>query len=59
MHPPLPGDKSAAFIGLVAGAVSIFVVVYAIVLLTNRKFEAHSAAPHAPAPPGATAPAPH
>jgi hypothetical protein len=59
MHPPLPGDKSAAFIGLVAGAVSILVVVYAIVLLTNRKFEAHSAAPHTPPAAGASAPAPH
>ncbi|MFN2567792.1 MAG: hypothetical protein ABR499_22590 [Gemmatimonadaceae bacterium] len=73
MHPPLPGDKSAGFIGLIAGAVSIFIVVYAIVLLTNRKFESHGrAAAHPPAagapatgapaagqPAGATAPAPH
>ena len=36
MHPPLPGDKSAGFIGLAAGTVSIFVIVYAIVLLTTK-----------------------
>ena len=59
MHPPLPGDKPAGFIGLAAGAVSIFVIVYAIVLLTNKKFEGHRAAgaQHSPAP-AATAPAP-
>jgi hypothetical protein len=59
MHPPLPGDKSAGFIGLVAGSISILIVVYAIVLLTNRKFEGHAAAPasgqHAPPAAGATA----
>jgi hypothetical protein len=60
MHPPLPGDKAAGFIGLVAGAVSILIVVYAIVLLTNKKFEGHGAAPAAGqhAPPAAAAPAP-
>jgi predicted cobalt transporter CbtA len=56
MHPPLPGDKSAAFIGLAAGAVSILVTVYVIVWLTNRSFESHAAAPHAPAPAAAPAP---
>ena len=60
MHPPLPGDKRAAFIGLVAAAVSILVVVYAIVLLTNRAFEGHAPAPAAATPAGATAAAqPH
>jgi hypothetical protein len=61
MHPPLPGDKSAGFIGLVAGAVSILIVVYAIVLLTNRSFEGHAAAApgqHAPPAAGQAAPSP-
>ncbi len=61
MHPPLPGDKPAGFIGLVAGALSIFVVIYTIVLLTNKKFEGHRAAgaQHSPPAAGAPAPAPH
>jgi hypothetical protein len=61
MHPPLPGDKSAGFIGLVAGAVSIFIVVYAIALLTARSFAGHggpAGGQHAPAAPGQAAPAP-
>ncbi len=60
MHPPLPGDKRAGFIGLIATAVSILIVVVAIVLLTNRAFEGHGpaagGAARAPAP-GGTAPA--
>jgi len=59
MHPPLPGDKSAGFIGLVAGSISILIIVYIVVLLTNRKFEGHAAGPAAGqhAPPAAGAPA--
>jgi hypothetical protein len=61
MHPPLPEDKKAGYIGLIAGLLSILVTVVVIVELTNRKFESHAAAPHAPPAAGApaSAPAPH
>jgi hypothetical protein len=35
------GDKRAAFVGLIAGAIGIFAVLYAITMLTNKKFEGH------------------
>jgi hypothetical protein len=58
MAHPLPEDKRAGYIGLVAGLVSIIITVVAIVELTNRAFESHAAAPHGPPPPGATQPGP-
>jgi hypothetical protein len=58
MHPPLPEDKRAGYIGLIAGLVSIVITVVVIVELTNRKFDSHAAAPHGPPPAGAPAPAP-
>lgn len=33
-----PEDKKAAITGMIITAVSLFVIAYAIVLLTNRKF---------------------
>jgi hypothetical protein len=48
-------DMRAAFTGLIAGAIVLLLVVTGIVMLTNRKFEGHEAAPagaHAPAAPG-------
>jgi hypothetical protein len=54
MHPPLPGDKAAGFTALVAGAVAIFLILFGIVELTNKKFERrehHRAAHGAPAAP--------
>jgi hypothetical protein len=49
-----PGDKSAAFTGLILGAIAIFVIMFAIVRLTNSHYEnekaAHTAAPAAGAP---------
>jgi hypothetical protein len=59
MAHPLPEDKSAGYLGLVAGLVSIIITVVVIVELTNRKFDSHGPAPHAPPPAGAPAPAPH
>jgi hypothetical protein len=61
MAQPLPGDKRAAFVGLVAGIVSIIITVVVIVELTSRSFESHAAAPHPQSPPpaGASAPPPH
>ena len=52
MHPPLPGDKAAGFTGLVVGVLSIFIIVFTIVELTNKKFERserHAAVHGAPA----------
>ena len=39
MSAPHPGDKSAGFIGLILGAIAIFVIVFAIVRLTNASYE--------------------
>ena len=49
MSAPHPGDKSAGFIGLILGSIAIFVLVFAIVTLTNAKYagEAHESAPPA------------
>ena len=53
-----PGDKSAAFTGLLGGLVLVVVMCVAIVMWTNAKFAGHAAAgPNAPA--GAAAPATH
>ena len=66
MHPPLPQDKRAGYIGLIAGFISIVITVIVIVELTNRSFDSHAAphgppaagAQHAPPPAGTPAPAP-
>ena len=44
-----PEDKKAALTGLVITAVSLFVLAYSIVLLTNRKFAGAEHQPGAPA----------
>jgi predicted cobalt transporter CbtA len=56
MQPPLPGDKVAGYVGMVAGFVMILVTVFVITRLTSRSFESHAAAPHGPPPAGAPAP---
>ena len=38
MSAPHPGDKSAAFTGLILGAIALFVIVFAIVRLTNAHY---------------------
>ncbi|MBA3671956.1 MAG: hypothetical protein H0W68_08030 [Gemmatimonadaceae bacterium] len=38
MSAPLPGDKSAGFSGLILGAITIFVIVFGIVRLTNARY---------------------
>ena len=43
MSAPHPGDKSAAFTGLILGAIAIFVICFAIVRFTNAKYAGHSA----------------
>lgn len=37
-------DTGAAFMGLIGGAIFIFVILYAVVLLTNRKYAGHETA---------------
>ncbi len=50
-------DMRAAFTGLIVGAIAIFIVVVAIVMLTNRSFAGHETAPAAGAkPPAASTP---
>jgi hypothetical protein len=58
MSAPQPGDKSAGFIGLILGSIAIFVIVFAIVRLTNAKYAGHEGGEAAHAPAAATAPAP-
>ncbi len=55
MSAPHPGDKSAAFTGLILGAIAIFVICFAVVRLTNAKFAGHAPAGAAPAAAGAPA----
>jgi hypothetical protein len=50
MAHPLPEDKKAGYVGLVAGLLMIILTVIVIVELTSRKFESHAAGVSAPAP---------
>jgi hypothetical protein len=59
MSAPQPGDKSAGFIGLILGSIAIFVIVFAIVRLTNAKYAGHEGGEVSPAPATAPAPAGH
>ena len=43
MSAPQAGDKSAAFTGLILGAIAIFVICFAIVRFTNAKYAGHAA----------------
>jgi hypothetical protein len=38
MSAPHPGDKSAGFTGLILGGITIFVILFSIVRLTNAKY---------------------
>ena len=64
MSAPQPGDKSAAFTGLILGAITIFVIIFSIVRITNAQYAGHgegtepAAAPAAAAPSTAAPPAP-
>ena len=49
MSAPQAGDKSAGFTGLILGAIAIFVIVFAIVRLTNAKYAGHGEGAEAPA----------
>ncbi len=50
---PPARDKAPAFIGLVAGAVVIFIILFGVVKWTNARFDAHGGAHAAPAAGGA------
>ena len=39
MAAPLPGDKSAGFMGLIIGGIAVFLIAWGIVHLTNKKYE--------------------
>lgn len=54
---PHEGDKSAGFTGLILGAIALFVIVFAIVRLTNAHYNSEKA--EAGETPAATAPATH
>jgi hypothetical protein len=45
MSAPQPGDKAAGFSGLILGAIVLFVMMFAIVRMTNAKYAGHAAAP--------------
>jgi hypothetical protein len=48
MSAPEPGDKSAGFTGLILGAIAVFLVMFAIVRMTNAKYAGeHAGAPAA------------
>lgn len=53
MSAPQPGDKAAAFKGLVVTTLLLVAMAFSIVLLTNRKFAGHEAEAAAPAAPAA------
>ena len=38
MSAPHPGDKSAGFTALILGAIGLFVIVFAIVRITNARY---------------------
>ncbi len=43
MSAPHSGDKSAGFTGLILGAIAIFIIVFAIVRLTNARYHGEHA----------------
>jgi hypothetical protein len=49
------GDKSAGFTGLILGAIAIFVLVFAIVRLTNSMYAGKHEGGEAPVPAAAAA----
>jgi hypothetical protein len=42
---PHPGDKAAAFKGLILGVIALLAILYTVVYFTNKKFEGHETAP--------------
>ena len=50
MSAPLPGDKSAAYVGFFAGALVIGLFAFGMVKWTNGRFEGHHKNPSAGVP---------
>ena len=50
MSAPLPGDKPAAFIGFLLGAIAIGAFAFGMVQWTNGRFEGHHKNPSAGVP---------
>jgi hypothetical protein len=48
-HTNHPGDKSAAFTGLILGAIALFVVLFSIVRMTNSHYNTEKAEGEHPA----------
>lgn len=46
-HTEAPSDRKAAFTGLIAGAIAVFIILFATVKLTNAQFAGHGEQ-HAP-----------
>ena len=46
---PKPGDKKAAYVGLIVSAVSILLILYATSKWTASRFEGHAAGSATPA----------
>lgn len=46
-HTEAPSDRKAAFTGLIAGAIAVFIILFATVKLTNAQFAGHGE-PHPP-----------
>ena len=55
MSAPHEGDKSAGFSGLILGAIAIFVIVFAIVRITNAMYDSREKSAEAPASAAAVA----
>ena len=49
MSAPQNADKSAGFTGLILGAITIFVIMFAIVRMTNAKYAGHGEGGETPA----------
>ncbi len=47
-HSPAPSDRSAAYTGLIGGAILVFVILFATVKVTNARFAAEHGEKHAP-----------
>ena len=45
---PKPGDKSAAFIGLIAGAIALFLILFGTMKWTKSRIPGHGETPAAP-----------
>jgi len=45
MSAPQPGDKSAAFAGLILGSIALFVLVFGVVRVTNAAYSGHETKP--------------